>query len=109
MDKHELIIEGAGLLLNASKDLHALADCVQAFCALVTDGLSEKKEPPAPITEAKKAPAVTLEKVRGVLADKSRAGHTAEVRAIITKHGAEKLSEIDPADYEAVLKEAEDL
>lgn len=49
----------------------------------------------------------TLEEVRAVLAEKSRAGHTAEVKALLTKHGADKLSEIDPAEYPALLAEAE--
>ena len=53
--------------------------------------------------------AIPLEKVRGVLADKSRSGHTAEVRAIIQKYGADRLSDIDPKDFPAVLKEAEEL
>ena len=109
MNKVELIIEGAKLLLNVAKNLHSLADSVQALCTLVTDGLTEKKETPAAKAETKKAPAVTLEKVRSVLADKSRAGHTAEVRAIIARYGADKLSEIDPENYEAVIKEAEAL
>ena len=50
---------------------------------------------------------LTLEEVRAVLADKSRNGHTAEVRALLEKHGATKLSQIDPAEYPAVLAEAE--
>ena len=40
-------------------------------------------------------------------AEKSRAGFTAEVKAIITKHGADKLSAIKPEDYAAVLAEVE--
>ena len=52
---------------------------------------------------------VTLEQVRGVLADKSQAGFAAEVRALLIKHGADKLSQIDPANYAALLKEAEEL
>lgn len=55
----------------------------------------------------KTKPAVTLEQVRAVLADKSRAGHTAAVRALLEKHGATKLSQVDPQHYEAILKEAE--
>jgi len=109
MNKMELVIEGAKLLLDVAKNLHSLADSVQALCRLVTDSLPEQKEIPAPKAEEKKVSAVTLEKVRGVLADKSRAGHTAEVRAIITKYGAEKLSEIAPENYEAVIREAEEL
>lgn len=50
---------------------------------------------------------ITLEEVRMVLAEKSREGFTDEVKAIITKHGAEKLSDIDPAEFESVLAEAE--
>jgi len=109
MNKMELVIEGAKLLLDVAKNLHSLADSVQALCRLVTDSLPEQKEIPAPKAEEKKVSAVTLEKVRGMLADKSRAGHTAEVRAIITKYGAEKLSEIAPENYEAIIREAEEL
>lgn len=50
---------------------------------------------------------ITLETVRAVLAEKSRAGHTTEVRALLEKHGAAKLSEIDPSEYPALLAEAE--
>ena len=52
-------------------------------------------------------PEIKLEDVRAVLAEKSRAGHTAEVRALLKKYGAAKLSEIDPANYEALLQDAE--
>lgn len=57
-----------------------------------------------PVSEKK---SVTLEEVRKVLAEKSRAGFTDEVKAILTKHGAEKLSEVDPTDYKALLAESE--
>ena len=52
-------------------------------------------------------PALTLEEVRAVLADKSRAGHTAEIRELLKKYGASKLSLVDPKHYEALLREAE--
>ncbi|MEK4103138.1 rRNA biogenesis protein rrp5 [Paenibacillus sp. FSL R10-2791] len=50
---------------------------------------------------------ITLETVRAVLAEKSRAGHTDKVRELLEKHGAPKLSEIDPSEYPALLAEAE--
>ncbi|MCC8137623.1 MAG: DNA ligase [Clostridiales bacterium] len=50
---------------------------------------------------------LTLEQVRATLAEKSRAGHTAEIRALLQKYGAAKLSQIDPANYEALLRDAE--
>ena len=62
-----------------------------------------EKEAPAPAKE----PELKLEDVRAVLADMSRKGHTAEIRALLQKYGAAKLSGVDPADYGALLKEAE--
>lgn len=50
---------------------------------------------------------ITLEAVRAVLAEKSRAGYTAEVRELLLKHGAEKLSEISPSEYPEMLAAAE--
>ena len=50
---------------------------------------------------------LTLEDVRKVAADKARKGFTAEVRSLIQKYGADKLSGIDAAQYEAFLKELE--
>ena len=57
--------------------------------------------------EKKTKPALTLEEVRAVLADKSRAGHTVEIRELLKKYGASKLSLVDPKHYEALLREAE--
>ena len=49
---------------------------------------------------------VTLAQVRAVLAEKSRCGHTAQVRELLQKHGAAKLSAIDPTEFETLLSEA---
>lgn len=100
------------LLLDVVSDMRSLADSIQAVCdAMASDGPTDEpqEEPQKKPAKAKteKAPEVTLEQVRGVLADKSRSGHTAEVRAIIQKYGADRLSDIDPKQYPAVLKEAE--
>lgn len=61
----------------------------------------KETEKPAPIKGKK----LTLESVRAVLAEKSRSGFTDEIRALLEKYGANKLSEIDPKKYEALLKE----
>jgi len=42
-----------------------------------------------------------------VLAEKSQLGFTAEVRGIIQKYGADKLSAVDKAYYADILKDAE--
>ena len=50
---------------------------------------------------------VTLEQVRAVLAEKSRAGKTADVKDLLTRFGVNKLSELDASRYGELLKEAE--
>ena len=86
------------LLLGMAESLRLLADSMQAVCGALAEEKQEKEQ---------ESPAIPLEKVRGVLASKSQAGHSAEVRAIVTKYGASRLSDIDPKDYAAVLKDAE--
>ena len=44
-----------------------------------------------------------------MLADMFRKGHTAEIRALLQKYGAAKLSGVDPANYSALLKDVEGL
>lgn len=65
---------------------------------------SPTKEPAA---KREKKPELKLEDVRAVLAEKSRAGHTAAIRTILQKYGASKLSGVDPKHYEALLKDVE--
>lgn len=57
--------------------------------------------------EPEPAPPVRMEAVRSVLAEKSRAGHTAEVKSLLAKYGGRKLSEVKPADYAQLLEDAE--
>lgn len=52
---------------------------------------------------------VTLEEVRTKLANLSRNGHTKEVKALLLKYGADKLSAIDKDKYEALLADAEEI
>jgi hypothetical protein len=91
-------------LRSAAASINAAADWLyQQFSG---DG-TEVKAPEAPAKKEEPKPELKLEDVRAVLAEKSRAGHTAEVRALLKKYGAAKLSEIDPANYEALMKDAE--
>ena len=86
----------------------------------ISQGLSElfsgaaenqKADEPITVTEEQSKTAeekvLTLEEVRAVLAEKSRVEFTAQIREILVKHGAEKLSAVNPSEYEALLKEVE--
>lgn len=50
---------------------------------------------------------ITLEQVRAVLAEKSKAGFSEEIRALIKERGADKLTDIDPKYYESLISAAE--
>ena len=50
---------------------------------------------------------LTFEEIQSSFVMKSRDGYTADVKALITKFGAKKLSEIDADDYPALMKELE--
>jgi hypothetical protein len=90
------------LLLDVANDLRTLAASISA----VVDAMADNAESVAP-AEVFNANAVTLEQVRAVLAAKSHDGHTAEIRTLLEKHGAVKLSDIDPTEFPALLQEAE--
>lgn len=92
-------------LRRAAQSLNAAADGLASLFS--TSGV--KAEAPAQFEPVPEPKPVTLEQVRAVLAERSRAGHTAEVRELLLKHGAAKLSEIDPTEYPGLLAEAEAL
>lgn len=51
----------------------------------------------------------SLEEVRGILADKARLGFTSQIKEILSKYGAAKLSELNPEKYEDILKDVKEL
>ena len=76
----------------------------------VANWLTEQFSGDEPKTEAAPVePVLTLEAVRAVLANKSRAGYTAQIRSLLQKYGTDKLSGVDPANYKALLADAEEL
>jgi hypothetical protein len=64
---------------------------------------------PALSEDADGGEATLPEKLRDVLAEKSAAGLSTKVRGLIKAPGANSLSKIDPADYQALLADAEKL
>lgn len=92
----------------AIEELRNAAAAINDAANWLTQQFSEAPEElPADVIDEK--PALTLEDVRVVLAEKSRKGYTAQIRALLQKYGAAKLSGINPANYEALLQEVEEL
>ena len=82
-------------LRKAAATINDLADTLAEMFSGATEEAPAKEHP------------LTLEQVRAGLAEKSRNGHTAEIRTLLQKYGATKLSLVDPVHYKALLAEAE--
>ena len=105
------------------KQLQGIIDSLKATVnsleSFVKDNADTKDtEKPKEITSKPKEPTpaedlpwnektLTFEEVRRLLAQKSKSGYSKEIKALITKHGAEKLSDINPSEYAALVAEAE--
>jgi hypothetical protein len=95
------------LLLDVVRDMRSLADSLQALADAtqqneveVTDAVPETTD--KPVSPEKK---LTITDVRAVLGRKV----TTEAKALLTKFGVNKLSEINPGVYGQLLMEAEGL
>ena len=108
-------------LVNA---LNALTAALQKFSSQTTnaylDTFEEIYDPEKDEPQAAEAPkeqptpkqeeaTVSFVQLRSRLSEISRSGKTAEVKELIAKYGASKLSDITESDYAAVLAEAEGL
>ena len=93
-----------GELSDCIRDLRDCAENLNQIANRLFETFSADEAPPEP-----EKPKYTLESVRAILAEVSRAGHTAEIRELLQKHGASRLSEIDPAHYEALVADVEGL
>lgn len=89
--------------------LYALIECgkVLTETAEKLRSLYSAEEPPQKSEESAPTKTVSLEEVRAVLAEKSRAGKTAAVKELLQKHGVDRLSDIDPNEFVALLADAE--
>lgn len=89
----------------------------QAMTVDATDTPSEelKKEAPKAAKAKTEKPAkepeevITIEQVRAVLAEKSQAGFTAQVKALFESIDANKLSAVKPEDYKDLMAAAQDI
>lgn len=69
-------------------------------------GDTEKTDKNTTVGSKKEKP-VAVEDIRAVMAQKSQEGKTKEIRELLQKFGAVKLSAVKPEDYPALLQEAQ--
>ena len=88
------------------EELRSAAAAINEAASWLSEQFTSNEPSPEPTPVE---PVLTLEAVRAVLADKSRTGFTAQIRSLLQKYGADKLSGIDPANYKALLVDVEGL
>ena len=84
------------LIGEIAEGFRSIADGLQEVCRLAGGDAGRTEQPK-----------ISLEQVRGILADKSRAGHTEEIRKVLARYGVDRLSAVDPKHYGEILAEAE--
>ena len=106
------------LLLDIISDVRSLGDSLQAYADALTaskvigalndyEEIGTSSETPKQTEEPEKS--VDRSKVRAKLAELTRLGFSDEVKALLQKHGAERLSAVGDAELSALMKEAEAL
>ena len=93
MDKQKLLLAALSDLKLAVENLEAV---ITGDHEPEQTGIQEKQD-------------ITLEQVRAILAEKSRAGHSEKIKALIKSRGADKLTEVDPKYYADLIAAAEAL
>lgn len=100
MNKTKIIQEIIGHLKGITDSLEALTGVIESHqTEPEVEGREEK------VASQKKPKQPTIEEVRAAMAEKSKAGHREEVKAVILKYGANKLTSLDSKHYAEVLKE----
>lgn len=102
MSELSMILEN---LIECGNALAHTASALKDFYSSVEDEKEETKTDTVP--DAEPAKTYSLEDVRAVLSAKSKEGFRQQVKDLITKHGAENLTKVDPAEYGALVAEVE--
>lgn len=99
MNKTKIIQDIIGHLKGITDSLEALTEVSE------THRTEPESKVEVKVAAEEKSKQPTLEEVREAMAGKSKAGHREEVKSILIKYGAKKLTSLDEKYYAEVLKE----
>ena len=102
-----VLIQGLQKLSRDIADIAAVLEGADTAQAKKQD-VPVQETAPEPEQAVEPEKVYTYEEVRAILAEKSRTGFRAEVKALLTAHGVKQLSDVtDPRVYAAIVAEAE--
>ena len=70
-------------------------------------GKTQKQDAAKAQPETQQEKPATLEGIRALMAQKTQEGKSKEIKELLQKYGAAKLSEVKPEDYPALMQEAQ--
>ena len=109
MSKTKRLLDVVDGLRSLADSLELVADSIEENTPTDQRGSEKHTEPPTPLTPPPPPPLPTIDQVRALLAEKSGEGKTKEVKALLNKYDAGKLSGVKPEDYPALMEEARSL
>lgn len=68
---------------------------------------AQKAEKQESVAEVQQESPATLEGIRALMAQKTQEGKSKEIKELLQKYGAAKLSAVKPEDYPALMQEAQ--
>lgn len=93
------------ILLDLTNQLIAVANTITVL-ADISKSAAEPEYEELPLPDEPEV-TVTFEELRAVMADKVHDGKRDEIKVLLRKYKAEKLSDVDPKNYAALKAEAE--
>lgn len=103
-------------IIVCSESMTKIAKLLKEFLPEFVDAIPQKtkaeqvmEEAPAAIPEKKEEAATTytFADVRKAFSAKSHAGYSAQVKELITKYGADRLSDVKESDFPALMADLE--
>lgn len=101
------------LALDVVQDLRSLADSIEVLANAIVDSTPEQPDVPKQSATDNTPPAapVTVEKplslveLRAYVAERSTPENRPKIKALLTKHGVAKMTELPEDQYEALKRE----
>ena len=100
------------LALDVVQDLRSLADSLETLANAAVGDVPEQAAAPAVVTQQNtppSAPKLTLVELRAFVAERSTPENRPKIKALLTKHGVAKLTELPEDQYAALKREVEAL
>lgn len=101
------------LALDVVQDLRSLADSIEVLANAIVDGAPEQSDAPKqPVannmpseTTVQTEKPLSLVELRAYVAERSTPENRPKIKALLTKHGVNKLTELPEDQYEALKRE----